>query len=764
MLKQVFIQSIFFCLTITDIAYAQKVPVAIGQWREHLNFQKTIQVLKGDQIYAATDASVFSIDANQEISRYTKVNGLNDIGVNKIGWDNQNNQLIIAYKNSNLDFLKGSLVKNLSDIQKSTISGNKTINDIYSSMGTAYLSTGLGVVLVNLTKYEIRDTWIIGNAGKQVGVNSFTEDMQFFYAATDEGLKRILKIGLDPANFQNWSAINGPKTGSISFVGIINNQIFITQDDSLYVQENNQWKLIFQESGFKIINTTISENKLTICFRSATGNSKVIILNPNGTIDKSVSAAGIISFPSSAILNNSTLWVADRFGGLSAFANSVERFIPNGPQGNSSGEFAYHKMSIYQGAGAINNAWNYQFNKEGILEFKEGIWRNQGAFNTPQLDTVLDIISLTIDPINETLWAGSYGGGLVKKTGEQFQIYKQHNSSLQAAIGDPSSYRVSGLALDNKQHLWISNYGAPQALKLKTANDKWFGFTIPFNLIENAVGQIVIDDYDQLWIQSPKGNGLIAYKYGNNIEAIGDDQWKLFRQGSGNGNLPSNNVLSILKDRDNSIWVGTDDGIGIINCTDNPFSNCEAILPIIQQDQFAGFLFKGEQVQCMAVDGANQKWIGTQNGVWLLSADSKKIIHHFTEANSPLLSNDVKKIIIDPITGEVYFATFNGICSYRSTATEGEESKSNVLVFPNPVPPQYNGQIAIRGLSENSLVKITELNGRLVFQTRSLGGQAVWNGRDYLGNKIASGVYLVLAKDGKGKENIVTKIIITSGR
>ena len=172
----------------------------------------------------------------------------------------------------------------------------------------------------------------------------------------------------------------------------------------------------------------------------------------------------------------------------------------------------------------------------------------------------------------------------------------------------------------------------------------------------------------------------------------------------------------------------------------------------------------GQQVQSIAVDGANRKWIGTQNGVWLISPDGKNIIHHFTETNSPLLSNDVKKIGIDPQTGEVYFATFNGLCSYRSTATASIQQLENVLVFPNPVPPQYSGQIAIRGLTENAIVKITELNGRLVYQTRSLGGQAVWNGLDYNGRKIASGIYLVLVKDDKGKENIATKIIITSGR
>lgn len=735
-----------------------------GQWREHLSYQNTLQVISGDKIYAATTAALFSVDNSLEINRYHKVNGLSDIGVQQIGWDRQTEQLIIAYKNSNLDILKGGITRNISDIQKSTISGNKTIQAIYASGGTAFLSTGLGIILVNLSKYEIRDTWIIGNGGRQIGVNAFSEDNHHYYAATDEGLKKIPKSGLDPANFRNWESVAGPTNGRINFVGIINNQLLIAKNDSLFIQENNQWKLLFQESNWKINHTGISNNKITVCLRTPSGNSKVIILNLNGSIEKTISAPGIISNPTAAIIVNSTLWVSDLFGGLSSFDRTTERYIPNGPIGISSGEFAFHKEVLFQGAGAVNAAWNYQYNREGILTYKEGIWSNMGAFNTPILDSVLDIITLAIDPRDGTIWGGSYGGGLIKKTNNQIQVFKQYNSSLQAAIGDPGNIRVSGLAFDRNNHLWISNYGAPQALKLKTKEDKWVGFSIPFNLIENATAQIIADDFEQLWIQSPKGNGLILYKYGNNIETTGDDQWKLFKQGVGNGNLPSNNVLSLLKDKDNNIWIGTDDGIGIITCASSPLSGCEATLPIIQQDQFAGFLFKGQQVQCMAVDGANQKWIGTQNGVWLLSADAKKIIHHFTVANSPLLSNDIKKIGIDPITGEVYFATFNGLCSYRGAATEPKENLNNILVFPNPVPPLHNGPIAIRGLTENTIVKITELNGRMVFQSRSLGGQVVWNGRDYLGNKIASGVYLVFARDEKGNENMITKIVITSGR
>jgi Two component regulator propeller len=238
----------------------------------------------------------------------------------------------------------------------------------------------------------------------------------------------------------------------------------------------------------------------------------------------------------------------------------------------------------------------------------------------------------------------------------------------------------------------------------------------------------------------------------------------LYRTGAGLGNLPDNNVLCIAKDKNSFIWVGTAKGIGIIQCPQQVFTaqGCDAILPIVQQDNFAGYLFGDEQVQSIAVDGADRKWVGTKNGAWLISAEGDKIIYRFTEDNSPLLNNNVQKITIDGNTGEVFFATDKGICSFRSTATEGETINNNVLVFPNPVPPGYSGTIAIRGLVENAIVKITELDGRLVYQTRALGGQAIWNGRDYKGRTVSTGVYLVLVSDDSRQQKIVTKIVFIS--
>jgi hypothetical protein len=199
----------------------------------------------------------------------------------------------------------------------------------------------------------------------------------------------------------------------------------------------------------------------------------------------------------------------------------------------------------------------------------------------------------------------------------------------------------------------------------------------------------------------------------------------------------------------------------VIQCAANVFGSggCDAVWPVVQFDNFAGYLFSGQPVQAIAVDGADRKWIGTNNGVWLISPDAQKIVYHFTQDSTPLLSNNIKRIAVDPATGEVFFATDKGICSFRGEATQGGENNSNVLVFPNPVPPDYGGTIAIRGLVEDAIVKITALDGRLIYQTTALGGQAVWNGRDYKGRRIATGVYLLLVSDDTRQVKMATKIV-----
>jgi hypothetical protein len=742
----------------------------IGLWRDHLPYHSAIDVSAGDNIiFCATPYSVFSIDlSDNSITRISKVNGLHETGVSGINYNEITDKLFIGYTNSNIDIIYRNDIFNVPDIKLDNIVGDKKIYNVFSSGKYFYLSTGLGVVVIDADKYEIKDSWFIGNTGGQVKVNGFTSDNSFFYTATNEGLKRAPVNTIDPANYLNWqnlSGVNGLSTGTINDVINVQNKIFALKSDSIFVLNANTWDLFFTETAWSIKNFNSSSGKIIVCQKKNDGSAKVTSLNIDGTIARTIQQPLLINRPMKAILENNNYWVADSIGGLTKFMSTgFENYNLNSPQSIATGEATVANNIFYAAGGGVDVNWQKQNNKNGLYRFSDGQWTNYNNQQFPQLDSLPDLVSIAIDPRDESIWTGSFGGGLLHiKTGNSFEVFKQ-NSPIGQSIFDPGSYRVSGLAFDKENNLWIANYGASQNVIVRKNDGSWKTFAIPFALNENAVSQIVIDDENQKWIISPKGNGLLVFNDNNTIDNAADDKWKLYRSGSGIGNLPTNNILSIAKDKNDFIWVGTTDGIGVIQCPQNAFTpqGCEAVWPVVTQGGFNQYLFKGEEVRNIAVDGADRKWVATKNGAWLISAEGDKVIYRFTETNSSLLSNDVKRIAIDGNSGEVFFATTNGISSFRSTATDGGETNNNVLVFPNPVPPGYGGTIAIRGLVNNAIVKITEPDGRLVYQTRALGGQAVWDGKDYKGRRISSGVYLILVSDDGRKENLATKIVFIS--
>jgi hypothetical protein len=743
--------SAFFLQVILLGRSQDPVPV-IGEWREHLPYNNAIDVTAGGgKVYCATPYSLFSVDNENLVERHSRVTGLSETGISAIKFDDAAKKLFIAYTNSNIDIIYRNDVYNVPDIKRDNITGDKTIYNIFPLEKNFYLSTGLGVIVVDGERYEVKGTWFIGNGGNQVKVNGFTSDGVYFYAATAEGLKKVAANSANPANYNNWQTVsgtNGLATGACRHVITVQGKVIVQKDDSLFVQNGAAWSLLYTD-GWTIISCNSTENKIQLCQQQGAA-SRIIILNTDGSLFRIFSNPAILPAPSKAIVFNNDTWVADSIAGLSRLeaGGTVENYKLNAPASVATGELVFNNSTFYAAAGTVNELWAGQQNKSGLYGFNEGTWKNFNNKTFSQLDSLPDMVSLAIDKRDESIWAGSFGGGLLQvKPGPVFEISKQNQ--LGAAVTDPASFRVAGLAFDAGNNLWVSNFGAAQPLRVRKNDGSWKNFTPPFPLVQNALSQIIVDNNNFKWMVSPLGNGLVCFDHGAFIDNTSDDRWKRYRMGSGSGNLPSNDVLCIAKDRNGFIWAGTADGVGVIQCPEQAFdaAGCDAIWPIVPNGYFAGFLFKGQEVRSIAVDGADRKWVATKNGVFLVNAEGEKVIYRFTDENSPLLSSDVRKITIDGKTGEVWFATAKGICSFRSTATEGGEANADVLVFPNPVPPGYSGTIAIRGLVNNAIVKITELDGRLVYQTRALGGQAVWNGKNYRGQKVSSGAYLVLVSD-----------------
>jgi ligand-binding sensor domain-containing protein len=385
---------------------------------------------------------------------------------------------------------------------------------------------------------------------------------------------------------------------------------------------------------------------------------------------------------------------------------------------------------------------SYGVDKIGISNLNEKGWSNLTQIENIKINYVE---AVSIDPKDQSWWIGM---------GNQLIHYDPSKKTIEQNIPNPSSGSIKSIQQKTDGSIALLKEGFGVVLK---ENNQWTNYPIQSGLNATNLKKIVVGNNGLSWIIGPKQQGVVLFQKQNN-QGI----WRQLNTGKGSGNLPSMQVTSITEDKDGSIWIGTDNGIAIFQCT-NINEACDAYLPIVESNGFNGYLFQKETIHSISIDGANRKWIGTNNGAWLISKDGTEVLQHFTTENSPLSNNAVLSIGIEPSDGDVFFFTKNEIISYKGNATESALAQSAIKIYPNPIAPNYNGPILIKNLVNNALVKITDINGQLMMQTRALGGQAVWDGRDRYQHKVASGIYLIFVRDDTGNEKAVGKIMISAG-
>jgi hypothetical protein len=738
-------------------AYATAQDRPIGYWRAHMPYTELRgAATDGVRFFVATKESFFTYDvAQDEISAYSKVEGMADVEMSAVAYDATTDITVLGYKNANIDLFIDETFYNIPDIKIKVMNELKQINQIYTENGMAFLSTSFGVVVLDLTRKETKETYSFTTNNQTIPVRSFTSDAVYYYAATTSGLYRASKNNPNLQAFSSWQKIDG-HTELINLLHY-NNTIYAHDTDSLYQWNGTTMDLLFA-SQYQITSISPAENALYVGeYLPNAYVGRVRKLGFDGVVTDSFNTRsnplGILRLSS-----GSDLYEVDGFNGLTRISNGAwqAEIKPSGPSGYGAFDIIANNNELWVAHGGYNREWTYTFNLDGFSRFSNGKWQAFNFRNTPELtDRNSDFVRVAQDPVDKNVYLGSYRAGIYRYAPDgKFEELTQTSPVFEGTVGDPNAYRISGLAFDNDNNLWINQYGAPHELVVKTKDGKYYNFAGAG--ARTAGASVIIDDYNQKWYITP-GNGVAVYNDNYTIDNVSDDTYGRINSAK---KLPSDNTLCIVKDKEGAIWVGTSDGIGIINCPGEAIQGtCNVEKRIVQYDNFAGFLFQGESVMSIAVDGANRKWIGTANGVWLVSPSADKIIYRFTAENSPLPSNSIQKIAIDPVTGDVYFGTDLGIVSYRSTATEGTETATNVTTFPNPVPSGYNGTVAIKGLPANADVRITDITGQLIYRTKALGGQAVWTGKDYTGRTPQSGVYLIFATNTDGTQTYKGKMV-----
>lgn len=449
----------------------------------------------------------------------------------------------------------------------------------------------------------------------------------------------------------------------------------------------------------------------------------------------------------------------------------LQTLNPGGPATNEFNFMKFYNGRLYSCNGLTSNPGVLQ-----ILENDEwSAYNTEGIRQTTGL-SFPGLICFDIDPLDEThVFAGSRNGLYEFKNGQFVKHYNHKNSPIEMFDREHDEYElIEGVKFDAEGNLWCLNSQAPTQgiIKLdRTGNWTSYYHAELMKLDDGGIKnkslgrleRIFLDSRNLMWFVNDHWTVPSLYCYDPS-----SDKLNAFTKIVNQDETPYsfNYVRCVKEDKTGLIWVGTNAGTFYLEPSEFFSSNpvfTQVKVPRNDGTNLADYLLNGLDISAIAIDAGGRKWFGTYgNGVYLISEDNMTQLQHFTTSNSKLLSDNIEDIAIDDKTGEVFFATSNGLCSYMSDATQPNEemTKDNVYAYPNPVKPEYTGLITIVGLSYNADIKIVSTNGVLIAEGRSFGGSFTWNGCDSNGHRVASGVYMVMSATEDGKKGTVCKIAV----
>ncbi len=753
-------------LALTNSLVAQ---VNFGGWRVHLPyFNNTSITATKDKVYCGSNSGLFSFEVDDgSIERISRINGLSDVEVKIVKHNASKNITVVAYNNANIDLIdhQTNQIYNVPDVFMKSIIGSKSINQICFYENKVYMACSFGIVVLDIDKKQIVDSYQnLGPNGTQLEFLAINIYNNLIVASALNG---IYAVSLDAPNlndFNFWKLIKPSTKSGLS--ALYKSKLYILVDSVLKVFDGMTFQDYLPTVGLQIVNIQLS------AFEGA--GTDLLILTPDFILAENGSGT-----PSKLMHNFRRDAVYDKRGYICMVDNNygltidnkktgqLDYVIPNGPVSKTFGKMLYENGKLWVAAGSVNDRWDpLMYNGNKFFHFQDNSWFNFRESDYPMLAGMSDFIDAKKNPYGSEVYLSSFGGGIIEMNGNvMVKKYDESNSTLQRLSVADTTYKPllsGGMDFDNNGNLWVSNFGVNKPLSVKT-NSGWFSFNIGTIAGGNELGWLTCDDYNNKWVLSLKDKGILVYNDNGTPSNVNDDKFKMLTKEVGQGELPSNTVLCVTKDLRGEMWIGTSQGLAILsnpsilfNTDEENFDARQIIIKV--GTNYEVFLGK-EQINCIKVDAANRKWIGTPNGAWLVSEDGYKVIKNFTTVNSPLLSNNVMEIGINEATGEVFFGTEKGIISYMGDASAGIDDFSKVEIFPNPVRPDFTGSVSIRGLIEKSTVKITDISGKLVYETISNGGFASWDGRNFNGKRVSTGVYLIFAASKDGEKSHVGKIL-----
>ena len=770
-----------FTLLLLFIVTKFSAQIATGQWRLHVNAANAFDVCFGNnKVLAAFENGVLEYDNNyHETTEWNKINHLSEVLVTSVVFDSTSNAFWIGYANGNMDKLDGSTIYNFPSLKLASIMGDKKIVKFISKGKYLYAATLFGILKIDPVRMEVLDTYYPPLNGRKL--NDFTFHNDSIYVLSDTNLFVIASKHPLIANPLNWKIDQRIKKRDVSVFKYITpflNTLYVASVHPVYGKDS-----IFslQKDKLMEMNSTLFSNDVEIAaIQARQSQFTVCIYNNVCFYDTSFHRTEILynytfnptTRPQKIAFGGGSYWVADNENGLvkwqDNYHNSHIAMTGPGKRSFFSADCQKGKMAF---SGGILQKAAVSFNRTGAYTFENETWTMFNQWNQKRWlnKNIWDISSVAINPINPNQIAfGSFSEVplSVINTGKEIDTtYTFTNSPLQKyALGDNGWTCVSDVKYDLDENLWVLNAFTNTPLKMLDKSGKWHTFETGGASKNVFNRKLIIDNQNNKWF-TVYGTGLVGFSDGGTLDDASDDLFRVVNDGFTSGALPSKEVTALAMDFNNQLWIGTDNGFCILY-------NAGSILSKEQKSfaaqriklRFEGnveYMLGKTAISDIEVDGGNRKWIATASaGLFLLSPDGSEILASYSKDNSPLISNTILDLKLNHQTGELYIITEEGLVSFRTDASQGDNTYENTLVFPNPLKPEHTYGVTIQGIAYDSDVRFTDAGGNLVYKTTSNGGTAHWDGKILSGERVKAGVYFIWTAPNEGEGRKVGEFVV----
>ncbi|GHC43328.1 type IX secretion system anionic LPS delivery protein PorZ [Ulvibacter litoralis] len=762
---------VIFLFLASQFTFAQNYE---DRWTDYFSYVSVKSISQGnDKIYAASENAIFIYDlSTNEIETISTVNGLSGESISTIHYSENNNLLVIGYENGLMDVViddEENVLTVVDILDKQTIPPNvKRINHFNEYNNILYISTQYGISLFDLSALEFGDTYFIGDLGTQIDVaQTIVQEPYIFAATAQNGIKRAMVADDNLIDYQNWDPII--PSGGFKGVQVLEEELYVAQESNTVSRMDVDGGLTnVANFSAAIVGFKSNNNILTI-----TTTTAIQAYSVGFVLEGSVTNIPNYTYTlQSGYAFKDTFYLGTATQGMFkvSFSNTqVEQILPDGPLLNKPFAIDASPGQLWVVFGEVTTTYNPDpEDYRGISNLREGVWTNTSyneLSDTFGGKVISDLVKVTINPNDPNeAYVSSFKKGLLKLEGQEPAFfYDQENSALELPtfINPPEAVgiRLYGSEFDREGNLWFVQSLYNNGLLKLTPSGQIQKIDITSIIDgegEQALTDLAITREGNIFFGTAQG-GLIGYNPNSN-------RFNRIQEGVGNGDIPKSNARTLAVDNQNRLWIGTSKGLRVLYNVGGFFeedADIDAQPIIILEDGVPQELLYELFITDIEVDGSNNKWIATStSGVFYLSANGQETLLRFTKDNSPLPTNNVQDISIDSFTGAVYFATTNGLVAYNGTATAPRDNLENVYAFPNPVRPGFTGNVTIDGLTADANVKITDIEGNLVFEETSEGGSVLWDTTAFGKYRVASGVYLVLITTEDALETKVSKIMV----